>query len=783
MEKIFNVAIIGNPNCGKTTLFNYLTMQEEKIGNWAGVTVKKNSKIIEYNDIKINLIDLPGIYDLSPDNNDEINEKNIVNKHILSKSCDLVLNVIDSTNIERNLYLTTQLKELDIPVIIILTMGDLLDKHSQINLVELGNSINVSVIEINYRLKSNINRLKELIYNLYKIKFSHHIKNYCKSCKSICNNEAKENLIKNKKEEYSEILINFPDPILSLIRTITEFLNTKRDYCTKKNRFLAIRIIERYKNSFFDMPVEIKTLIFKKTKNIINIDPEIYFAKLRFNYISNIIERIIKKKKFPTISDKLTEVIDNILLNKYASIPIFFITLFSIFALSVTIGCIFQDFFDITANIIFIQKPTLLLKYINSPNLLNNIIINGCCVGISTIITFIPIIGSMLFFLTLLDRCGYISRAVFIIDRIMMYFGLSGKVFIPIIMGFSCNVPAIFAARNIENRYERLISILIIPFIPCGARLAIFTVILGSFSFTHSIFLILILYGVAISSALFLSYIFKKNKIFLSNNTNEQYLIMEMHNYQLPKIINSLKYTWVKLKEFISQSLIVIIIICSLLAALNEISSKNISNNENNSILKIIGKKITPALKPLGIEDENWAASVALITGVISKEFIIASINSLYSEKIYNYSPIQKKEKTFTDAIVSIKKNFLNSKLNFLNLGKSMESDFNIKNTSLTKNIKDRFNNNIHSIFAYLLFIGLYFPCLATFTVICREISFKMGVLSGISTTYVAYLISTIYYQLTNIAITPIFSLLWILGSIFLTFSVLKILRNNKLYI
>lgn len=588
------IGLVGNPNSGKTTMFNDLTKSSQYVGNWPGVTVEKKEGKLK-TDKNVTIIDLPGIYSLSPYSLEEV----ITRDFLLNEKVDAIINIIDASNLERNLYLTTQLLELNIPVVIDLNMMDIVNKS--------GNKINIDILS---------KRLDCPIVETSAIKGL--------GLKELTNKAIE---ITNNNSTLSQQIFS-----TSVQDSISFIENVYSNYEYSKNpEWLAIKLFERDKLVLkgLDIPEKIKIeieKIIKECEDKFDDDSESIITNERYKYIEKIIKESTVKnnnKNIINFSDK----IDSIVTNKWLALPIFFSIMWVIYYVSITtVG-------DMTIGYVeelfaFMQSSMeLALVYFNASEWAIDLVLNGIIGSIGAIFIFVPQLMILFFFLSLLEDSGYMARVAFIMDRIFRKFGLSGKSFIPMLIGTGCSIPGIMASRTIEDERDRRMTIILTPFIPCGAKLPVFAMFIA-LMFPNDTWVGPSLYLIAIAVVIMSGIILKRTKLFAGEPAP---FIMELPNYKLPRIKGVSIHMWEKAKSFIKKAGTIIFIAC---AALWILQSFNFSfeylgtERIEESILATIGESLRWIFVPLGFGD-TWAASVASITGLIAKEVVVATFASV----------------------------------------------------------------------------------------------------------------------------------------------------------
>lgn len=584
------IGLVGNPNCGKTTMFNQLTGSFQYVGNWPGVTVEKKEGTIKNKD-NVNLIDLPGIYSLSPYTLEEV----ITRDYIMEEKPDIIINIVDASNIERNLYLTTQVIEMGIPTIIALNMMDIVKKRGEnINVSKLSKIIGCPIVETS-ALKGNglkilIEKALDLLSQEYSYKpldiFSNEIKNALTKIEEIIH-------IDEQKRWYSIKILERDEKVL-------EKIDLSEEQKQKINN-----IIDKIENTFGD---ESESIIINE----------------RYNYITNIVSTVLDKNN--NTKEDMSAKVDKILTNKYLGLPIFFGIMYLIYYISVTsLGTLVTDW---TNDVFFGEYVTnafsKVLEFLNVSDWLYSLVIDGIVGGVGAVLGFVPQMFILFFFLSLLEDCGYMARVAFIMDRIFRKIGLSGKSFIPMLISSGCGVPGIMASRTIENERERKITIMVTTFIPCGAKLPIIALFAAALFPDHS-FVGPSIYFLGILMIIISGLILKKVKVFIDEDSP---FIMELPQYHLPSAKTVLRHMWDRVKSFIIKAGTVIFAASVILWFLSRFSFNFEMVDVEQSILAKIGGLIAPIFAPLGFN--KWQAAVATINGLIAKEQLVSTFGILF---------------------------------------------------------------------------------------------------------------------------------------------------------
>lgn len=668
MTQPINIALCGTPNCGKTELFNALTGSTQRVGNWPGVTVDKKTGHYHHQQQRINVTDLPGIYSLKQCGEIQAVDATIACQYLAHETPDILINVVDASQLKRQFFLTAQLSEHSIPMVIVVNMLDLAAKKKiHLELEQLSQQLGCPVIGMIAKRKQGVQALKEAIAEQATTP---------RPSKRICHWPTQSS-----------------DP---------EDLVEARVY-----RLAADQLYESV-----TAPTEPPA-----------------------------------KQKFQ---------LDRLVLSRLWGIPIFLAVMYLMFVFSINVGGAFQDFFDLASDTIFVGGVAQLLHALHAPQWLIAILANGLGKGINTVLSFIPVIAAMFLFLALLEDSGYLSRAAFVMDRLMQKLGLPGQSFIPMIIGFGCNVPAVMAARALPQSRDRVLTIMMTPFISCGARLAIFAVFASAFFPKGGQNVIFILYLTSIIAAITTGFVLRKTLL----PGKAVPLIMELPDYHFPTFRSLRQLVWRRLKGFVSRAGRYIVPVCLLVGALDAIHFSDDHHTSSTTPLAWISQKITPVLSPIGIQPDNWPATVGLVTGVLAKEVVVGTLNTLYLEThdVENYQFVG----GLKAALTSIPNNLSHLNEAFANPFLASIADHDMDDSSIHAMIK-RFGSPLAA-FCYLLFVLLYFPCISTLAVMRREIPREWSWFSMIWTTGLAYAVATCVYQFGEFQHKILANLTWLTG-------------------
>ena len=587
------IALAGNPNCGKTTLFNALTGANQFVGNWPGVTVEKKEGKLK-TDKEVIITDLPGIYSLSPYTLEEVVARN----YLLQDQPDAILNIVDGTNLERNLYLTTQLMELGIPVLVAVNMMDVVQKSGdQINIKALGKALGCQVVEISALKGTGVKEAAETAARLARSK----------------QKKAPVHTFGKDVEEY--------------LSEIESYLGS--DIPEEQKRFFAIKLFERDDKiaAVMNHAPNVEEII-KRAEKEMDDDAESIIINERYGFIAGIIGQCLKKwsKGKLTTSDK----IDRIVTNRWLALPIFAAVMFVVYYISVTtVGTILTDWTNDTLfGTWIVPGVTSALEAINCADWLTGLIADGIVGGVGAVLGFVPQMLVLFIFLGFLEGCGYMARIAFIMDRIFRKFGLSGKSFIPMLIGTGCGVPGVMASRTIENDRDRKMTIMTTTFIPCGAKLPIIALIAGAL-FDGAWWVAPSAYFVGIAAIICSGIILKKTKMFAGDPAP---FVMELPAYHLPTVGNVLRSMWERGWSFIKKAGTIILLSTILVWFLQGFGFENggfgMVEDMNNSILASIGGAVCWIFAPLGWGD--WRSTVATLTGLVAKENLVSTFGVLY---------------------------------------------------------------------------------------------------------------------------------------------------------
>ena len=743
MKSNFTIVLAGNPNSGKTTVFNALTGAKQVVGNWPGVTVELMEGSFELENYHVRVVDLPGIYSLAAISEDEI----VARDFILSGKADLVVQVIDASNLQRNLYLTTQIMELEVPMIAVLNMMDLLSANKmELEIDHFAKHIDCPVLEMTASKKSGVTELKEQI------------------------------VISADKQRFSKTRIRYDSVVESAVTKLKPLVLQHAEERDVSSRWLTLRLLE---DENIRETIDDQALLERIDNQIKNIehhtgDPiDVVMADGRHGFVKGLVRDTLHRHS-ANLRD-MTDTIDKFVLNRYLGIPLFLVVMMGVFYLTMNVGAPFIDFFNGFMGTIFVDGFRVLLEIISLPAWLITLLADGLGGGIQTVSTFIPPIFFIFLALSILEDSGYMSRAAFVMDKFMRTIGLPGKAFIPMLIGFGCNVPAIMATRTLENNRDRILTIIMNPFMSCGARLPVYSIFVAAFFSQRAGLTLFLIYFTGVMLAILSGLLFKSTILKGEIST----FVMELPPYHIPTINGIMQHTWFRLKSFILRAGQIIVIIVLILSFLNSIGIDGSFGNQDseNSIVTWVAKKITPVFRPMGIQNDNWPATVGLITGVFAKEAVIGSLDALYSQQ-NNGTQTNITEKKF-DFWQSIADAFMAIPHGFGLIAAENDAQ---NQGDLVGLVQKGFKGDHYAGFAFILFVLIYAPCVAVIGTIYRETNLGWATFVVSYLTFLAWIVATLYYQISTFLLHPASSIMWIIICIamFLIFYITLKLKPSK---
>lgn len=719
MRKTITAALVGNPNTGKSTFFNAWTGMHQVTGNWPGVTVEKLlGDVALSNGEHVTVVDLPGIYSLHAVSEDE----RVASDYARSGVADIIINVVDAVNLERNLYLTLALAELGKPMVVVLTMVDILKRQGfNVNIPELSKRLGVPVVTADVHKRNRRQALERAILEALATK-------------------------------------QRPARVVYPVSLNKAFMQAHRE---GEPEVLALHRLEGI------VPGAEATIA--QVEEVLGTTPDVLIADARYDKIAEIHAGIVKQ-----VGHARTEVgrtLDRFALNRWLGIPIFLGAMYLLFWFTQVVGGCFIDFFDGLGDALFVTGLGNVLALCHAPEWLITLLADGLGTGVQTVMTFIPPVFFIFLGLSLLEDSGYMARAAYVMDRFMRLLGLPGSAFVPMLVGFGCTVPAIMATRTLSNRRDRLLTIFMTPFMSCGARLPVYALFGAAFFGAASGAMVFAIYLCGIVLAV-LTGLLLKWTLFVGDPAP---FVMELPLYHIPRAGTVLKQAWERLARFLFRAGKVLVVMVLFLSICDKITFKSPfasapaptveaaeaeSEAEEISAIEFVGRAISPVFAPMGVERSNWQGSVALIVGLFAKEQVVSSLNSLYAiskeveeeeaERVASWAEARESFKEGVgEAIATVP-----AALKGLFVDEGEEEE---ENAGLMEVLRRKFDRDPNRAFAYLLFVLLYVPCLAAIATIIREIGVAFSSILFGYLTLLGWCVATLYFQ-----VTTGHSLLWI---------------------
>ena len=657
-----NVALVGNPNCGKTSLFNFASGAHERVGNYSGVTVDAKEGFAEFEGYRMKLVDLPGTYSLSAYSPEEL----YVRKQLVEDTPDVIINVLDASNIERNLYLTTQLMDMHLRVVCALNMFDETERRGDhLNIDTLSGLMGIPMVPTSFKTGRGLPELMREVIHIFESQEGHD--NY-----------------------YRHIHINHGHEIENGIANIQKFLKgndlLRLRYST---RWLALKLLEKDSEAervIRELPeaeqiIEVRDVAIHRVKEETGTDSETAIMDAKYGFIRGALQEAGYEMGTKENTYKVTHQLDALITNRWLGFPIFFFLLYLMFEATFTLGQYPMDWIE--AGVEWLGE---FVSQTMSDGPLKAMVVDGIIGGVGAVIVFLPQILILYTFISFMEDSGYMARAAFIMDKLMHGMGLHGKSFIPLIMGFGCNVPAVMATRTIESRRSRLITMLVLPMMSCSARLPIYIMITGAFfAVRYQSLVMMSLYVIGIVLSVIIARVLSTWVI----KGEDTPFVMELPPYRFPTAKAIFRHTWEKGKQYLKKMGGVILVASILVWALGYFGTMGVAPSLEESFIGLMGKAIEPLFLAQGF---NWRLDVSLLAGVGAKEIVASTIGVLYGDAGYNFSPL--------------------------------------------------------TAYAFLLFVLIYFPCIATIAAIKHESgSWRWAIFAACYTTLLAWVVSAVAYQ------------------------------------
>ena len=701
-RKVIRVALVGNPNCGKTSLFNIASGSHEHVGNYSGVTVDAKEGIFEHGGYRFVIVDLPGTYSLSAYSPEEL----YVRRNLVEDMPDVVVNVVDASNLQRNLYLTTQLIDMNLRVVMALNMYDeLQDKGDRLDIRQLGYLLGMPVVPTVSRTGKGIDELFDTVVQIYEKSDPHlarhiHINHGAELEQSI-------DRIKHLLQKNTDIRYKYSTRYLSI-----KYLENDKE---------IEKVVESLPNR--DEIISARFDEHKRIESLLNSGLESALVDAKYAFVQGALAETYEPYKGKKRRHTLTDKIDAVITNKWLAFPIFFFLLYVVFQSTFVVGEYPMRWIEW-----LVEHVGAFVATVMKDGWLKDLVVDGIIGGVGSVLVFLPNILILYMFISLLEDSGYMARAAFIMDKLMHKIGLHGKSFIPMVMGFGCNVPAIMATRTIENRKSRLITMLIIPLMSCAGRMPVYVLIAGAFFPRHAGLVVLGLYALgilmAIIAAKVMSLFFKEDDL---------PFVMELPPYRVPTARSVLRHTWEKGRQYL-QKMSGIILVCSMVIWFlgyfpNHDAYDSVQEQQEHSFIGYVGKAMEPALEPLGFD---WRMGVGIVAGVGAKELVVSTLGVMYAD-----------EQPMGDLSTRIEE----SEGEHVPIPVEPSGETRLQK-ALVRSVTPA------AALAYMVFILLYFPCIATFVAIKNESGgWKWAIITAVYTILLAWVAAFITFRIASLLI------------------------------
>ena len=719
-KRTITAALAGDPNTGKSTFFNAWTGMHQVTGNWPGVTVEKLlGEIALPGGEKLILVDLPGMYSLHAVSQDE----RVASDYARGGEADLIINVVDAVNLERNLYLTLALMELGKPMVVVLTMTDVLRRQGfEVDLPELSRRLGVPVVTGDVKRRAARVALERAVL---------------------------EALATRQRTPRMDL----PESLAYALRRVAR---------ENEPEVLAIHRLEGI------LPGA--EAVIADVEKALGTTPDVLIADARYAKIAELTKGVVRQ--IGHARTELGRALDRIALNRWLGIPLFLLMMYLLFWFTQVVGGCFIDFFDGLGDAFFVTGLGNLLTLCGAPAWLVTLLADGLGVGVQTVLTFIPPVFFIFLGLSILEDSGYMARAALVMDRFMRLLGLPGSAFVPMLVGFGCTVPAIMATRTLSNRRDRLLTIFMTPFMSCGARLPVYALFGAAFFGAASGTMVFAIYLSGIVLAV-LTGLLLKHTLFVGEPSP---FVMELPLYHIPRVSTVLKQAWERLRHFLFRAgkvmalMVLVLAVCDKIVVSNPFAAKTAEEPAPKaSVIEVSGRALAPVFAPMGVEADNWQGSVALIVGLFAKEQVVSSLNTLYSIGDAEEAAEEEEEEPLTwggakdalaqglaDACATIPDAFSGLAATFRDpigyedsFAEFEESPEDAQEATLARTLAQKFDNDKHRAFAYLLFVLLYVPCLAAMATVVREIGWAYSSILFGYLTLLGWCVATLYYQVT----------------------------------
>ncbi len=718
MNQHLNIALAGNPNSGKTTLFNLITGSRERTGNWTGVTVECAQAKFTAGGQVFTVTDLPGIYSFAADTADE----RVARDFLIKTSPAVVINILDTSNLERSLYLTSQLLDMRVPMVVALNQTDIAADHGlTVDHQHLAQHLGCPVVPMVASRRIGLEKLKSAVLDVARTR------------------KPPTARVTYGDAEYS-------------VQRLQMCLIVAADDAAVDSRWLAIKLLEHDRfardltEGMFDEIVD------EETERILRHTGHTTAAAVmdaRLGFIRGLAHDVVKRQL--DIGRRLSDIADRILLSRPLGIPVFLCVMYGVFWTTVNLTQPLVDFIDSTMSAMLVSGTRQLLGTAHMPEVLVTVLADGIGAGLSTVLTFTPPIFMIFLCLSLLEESGYMARAAFIMDRFMAHIGLPGKAFIPLLVGFGCTVPALMATRTLEQRRERVLTMLIAPFMSCGARLPVYAIFAMAFFPNRGGAIIFSLYLTGVILAILSGFLLHRT-LFKGEVSS---FVMELPPYHIPVLRGCLEHVWFNLKSFLTRAGKLILLIAVILSLANHIFEKAAAGRASAAETRAAaGKFITRIFRPMGIGEDNWPAAVGLLSGLMAKEAVVGTLDVLYSQ-----TAGQPEQPVVVSHELHAAVRKLAADYGWRHRDSAEEKT---PRGGLLESMRLSFGGR-PAAFAYMLFVLIYSPCVAALAVLGREAGWRWMVFSVSYQTLLAWIAATMYYQVATFAEAPARAGLWLL--------------------
>ncbi|MBK6286439.1 MAG: Fe(2+) transporter permease subunit FeoB [Pseudomonadales bacterium] len=741
MNRPYTIALVGNPNCGKTTLFNRLTGTHQAVGNWPGVTVERKTGRFVHAGAHYDVVDLPGTFSLHVSPGEDSLDQQIAQGYVLSREADLIINIIDASSVERGLYLSSQIFDASIPVVVALNMMDV--AHGQgihVDPYRLAEGLGCPVVPLVASRGDGIGALMDVVGS---------------------------QLLGRQPAPARQPL---DAPIESALLRVQAALDTSN--AGPNGRLLAAALLERDAAVLARLGESERAAaltIVGELETQLGASAGDALIAARYRAIGDLTAQAVHRD--PGHRFNLTDWLDRVLLDRWLAFPLFLGVMYLMFMLTINVGGAFTDFFNITAGALFVEVPRRLLEAVGLPAWLVTAIADGVGGGVQLVCSFIPVIATLFLFQSFLEDSGYMARAAFILDRLMRAVGLPGKSFVPLIVGFGCNVPAVMATRSLDTHQDRLLTSMMAPFMSCGARLTVYALFAAAIFPRNGQNVVFALYLIGIALAIITGLLIRRGLL----NRDLSPFLLELPAYHVPTLRSLMLHTWHRLKGFVMRAGKAIVLVVLVLNFVNSIGTDGSYGNQNTerSMLSAVGKAITPLFAPIGITEENWPATVGIFSGVFAKEVVVGTLDALYTNMARepgSSTGAANIGAMLSEAIDSVGTNLgeLGERLADplgLSLGNLDDRDIAAADQQVhvgTLGLMAQLFDGPLGAFSYILFVLLYMPCVATLGAIYKELGGFWAFFSATWNTVIAYTLAVACYQGGRIASDPLAAGLWL---------------------